>query len=212
MQVRLKETSLKKFIALCMRCNFHYYHLLQGCYFISFIFQANSHHNSFGGGLFDFDPEDYYHPPPTRPPRPDRPPRRKFQKPPRPSHGDFDFVEDEYESNPPSHTTTVIYRPKPTHYPPRPPPVKPVHQRPQEPQTIHQRPPPLQEPQDFYPPYRPPVEENEVDGSLNTASRVLNISNYISTSNRLLLIIPSCISIFATSAVPSLNLNFEFFR
>ena len=135
---------------------------------IFFDFPATSHHSSFGGGLFDFDPEDYYQPPPTRPPRPARPTQPPFVKPPRPGHQD----EDRFDR--PGHST-VIYRPKPTNYPYRPP----ATNRPYNPPSNshhgshHNYHPQLaQDPPnkvDFYPGYHP--EQNEVDGSLNTASK-----------------------------------------
>ena len=130
----------------------------------------SSHHGSFGGGgLFDFDPEDYYQPPPTRPPRPARPTQPPFMKPPRPQHHD----EDRFDR--PGHTT-VIYRPKPTTYPWRPPATKPP--RPNRPSSsLHgshhnHRPQLSQDPPnkvDSYPAFYP--ENNEVDSSFNTASK-----------------------------------------
>ena len=139
----------------------------------------SSHHGSFGGGLFDFDPEDYYQPPPTRPPRPARPTQPPFMKPPRPDYHD----EDRFDR--PGHTT-VIHRPKPTTYPWRPPATKPP--RPNRPSSsLHgshhnHRPQVSQDPPnkvDFYPDrpefypdnHYPYPENNEVDSSLNTASK-----------------------------------------
>ena len=117
-------------------------------------------------------------PPPTRPPRPNRPTQRPFVKPPRPLYHD----EDDYD-----HHTTVIYRPRPTNYPPyRPPPTKPPRPthpyRPSSlggshhdhhPQVFQQDPP---NKVDFYPVY---PEDNEVEPTpLNTASNITFPTNH----------------------------------
>jgi len=112
------------------------------------------------GGLFDFNPEDYYRP--TRPPRPQRPTRATFYRPPHPTEEDSD------ETHP-----TNGYDPRPPHRPPkptRPPPTKPhfthkpVHES-RPPQFDHHRPTP--DKLDFYPGYHP--EQNEIESHLSSA-------------------------------------------
>ena len=96
-------------------------------------------HASFGGGLFDFDPEDYAYAAPTRPPRPARPTRATFHRPGRPSHAQSGHA----PAPAPGPGTSVVYRPRPTHYPPRPPePPYPSHGGHNSHHTGHHRPPP----------------------------------------------------------------------
>jgi len=112
------------------------------------------------GGLFDFNPEDYYRP--TRPPRPQRPTRATFYRPPHPTH------EEPHTPRP-----TVSYNPRPPPRPtqqPRPPPTKPhfshrpVHES-KPPQFDHHR--PIPDKVDFYPGYHP--EQNEIENHLSSA-------------------------------------------
>lgn len=109
------------------------------------------------GGLFDFNPEDYYRP--TRPPRPQRPTRATFYRPPHPTH-----------EEPDTPRPTIGYNPRPPPRPTRPPPTKPQFiqkpvQQSRPPQFDHHRPPP--DKVDFYPGYHP--EQNEIESHLSSA-------------------------------------------
>jgi len=114
------------------------------------------------GGLFDFNPEDYYRP--TRPPRPQRPTRATFYRPPHPT-----------QEEPDTPRPTSGYNPRPPPRPERPPPTrppptkphfshKPVHES-RPPQFDHHRPTP--DKVDFYPTYHP--GENEIESHLSSA-------------------------------------------
>jgi len=114
------------------------------------------------GGLFDFNPEDYYRP--TRPPRPQRPTRATFYRPPHPTHEEPDTPRptSSYDPRPPPRPT----RPPPTRPPPTKPHYthKPVHEsRPH--QFDHHR--PIPDKVDFYPGYHP--EQNEIENHLSSA-------------------------------------------
>ena len=154
MQVSLRSIGISSDIALMHALLFTNYPL----YHNNSFFQANSH-SSFGGFL-DFNPEEYeeYYTAPTRPPRPHRPTRATFI---RPSHHSHD------QPDPPPHST-VIYRPQPTHYPPRPDKPRPTLY------PLHQSRPPVQQTTSFYPPYHP--AENEIQGQLNSPSMLPYIS------------------------------------
>jgi len=120
------------------------------------IANATQSHNNLGG-LFDFNPEDYYRP--TRPPRPQRPTRATFYRPIHPTHLQ------------PVTPRPTIHRPPPRPTKPsRPPPTKPhfthrpVHES-KPPQFDHHR--PIPDKADFYPGYHP--EQNEIENHLSSA-------------------------------------------
>ena len=114
-----------------------------------------AHSSSSLGGLFDFDPEDYYKP--TRPPRPPRPNRATFHRPPHPAEESGAGQHHHY----PSHHYPVTPRPAVQHYPPH---------------TSRPHPTPQPDKVDFYPGYHPTPPAHPVHNEIAESSQLSSAS------------------------------------